>query len=169
MPAAEQQQPGQEAEPAAEPEAGEPQGERVEPPADRMEGVISQSGTSEAPMLRLRPAEGRAVTLTGDFLPELTRLSGATVAVHGTRSGSGMMTRFDVTGYQVVAIGEERPVVGMLVQEGGSYRIGEGSAAVTLTAVPDGLAQNVGATVWVTGVREGGTLRVQSFGIIRSP
>jgi hypothetical protein len=131
-----------------------------------MEGIISQSGTSEAPMLRLRPAEGRAVTLTGELLPELTRLSGATVAVEGTRSGSGMMTRFAVTDYD---IGEERPVVGVLVLEGTTYRIGESSAAVTLSYVPDALAENVGAKVWVTGVREGGALRVQSFGIIRSP
>ena len=167
--AEEQQQPGQEAEPAGGPEAREPQERREEPAADRMEGVISQSGTSEAPMLRLRPAEGRAVTLTGDLLPELTRLSGATVAVEGTQSGSGMMTRFAVTTYEVVGVGGERPVVGVLAQEGSTYRIGEGSAAVTLTYVPDALAHNVGATVWVTGVREGGTLRVQSFGVIRSP
>jgi hypothetical protein len=167
--AEEQVQPGQEAEPTAQPEISEPHEQRAEPAADRMEGIISQSGTSEAPMLRLRPAEGRAVTLTGELLPELTRLSGATVAVVGTRSGSGMMTRFAVTDYQVVAVGEERPVVGVLVLEGGTYRIGEGSAAVTLTYVPDALAQNVGAKVWVTGVREGATIRVQSFGIIRAP
>jgi hypothetical protein len=134
-----------------------------------MEGVISQSGTSEAPMLRLRPAEGRAVTLTGDFLPELTRLSGATVAVHGTRSGSGMMTRFKVAAYEVLAIGGERPVVGVLERDDGTYRIVEGSAAVTLSYLPDGLMENVGATVWVTGVREGGAVRVQSFGIIKRP
>ncbi len=167
--AEEELQPSQEAEPAAEPEVAEPQAEPVEPPADYMEGIISQSGTSEAPMLRLRPAEGRAVTLTGELLPELTRLSGATVAVQGTQSGSGMLTRFEVTDYHVVAIGEERPVVGVLVLEGTTYRIGESSAAVTLSYVPDALAENVGAKVWVTGVREGGALRVQSFGIIRSP
>jgi hypothetical protein len=166
--AEEQVQPGQEAEPGAA-EAREPHEQTAQLAADRMEGIISQSGTSEAPMLRLRPAEGRAVTLTGDLLPELTRLSGVTVAVQGTRSGSGMMTRFAVTDYQVVAVGEERPVVGVLVLDGTTYRIGEGSAAVTLTYVPDGLAQNVGAKVWVTGVREGGTIRVQSFGIIRAP
>jgi hypothetical protein len=165
----EQAPPGEEAEPGARPEVTEPHEQPAEPTADRMEGIISQSGTSEAPMLRLRPAEGRAVTLTGDLLPELTRLSGATVAVQGTRSGSGMMTRFAVTDYEVVAVGEERPVVGVLVLEGTTYRIGVGSAAVTLTYVPDGLAQNVGAKVWVTGVREGGTIRVQSFGIIRAP
>jgi hypothetical protein len=159
-----QVQPGQEAEPTAQPEASEPHEQPAEPAADRMEGIISQSGTSEAPMLRLRPAEGRAVTLTGDLLPELTRLSGVTVAVQGTRSGSGMMTRFEV-----VAVGEEQPVVGVLVLDGTTYRIGEGSAAVTLTYVPDGLAENVGAKVWVTGVREGGTIRVQSFGVIRAP
>jgi hypothetical protein len=60
-------------------------------------------------------------------------------------------------------------VVGVLVLEGTTYRIGESSAAVTLSYVPDALAENVGAKVWVTGVREGGALRVQSFGIIRSP
>jgi hypothetical protein len=125
-----------------------------------------------APRGRFSPARKPSrphVTLTGDLLPELTRLSGVTVAVQGTRSGSGMMTRFAVTDYEVVAVGEEQPVVGVLVLDGTTYRIGEGSAAVTLTYVPDGLAENVGAKVWVTGVREGGTIRVQSFGVIRAP
>ena len=159
VPAEEQMQPGQEAEPAGGTE------QRAEPAADRMEGVVGHSGTSEAPMVRLRPAEGSAVTLTGDLLPELTRLAGVTVAVQGTKSGSGLMARFAVTSYEVVSIDGERPVVGMLVRQGDTYRIGD----VTLAAVPDGLAQNVGGKVWVTGVREGSTLRVQSFGVIRSP
>jgi hypothetical protein len=58
--AEEQVQPGQEAEPGAA-EAREPHEQTAQLAADRMEGIISQSGTSEAPMLRLRPAEGRAV------------------------------------------------------------------------------------------------------------
>lgn len=160
--AEEGRQPGREAEPAAEPAV-------APPPAERMRGTLSLSGTDEAPMVRLRPEEGRGVTLTGELLGELSRLSGAAVAVQGTKRGSGMMAQFEVAGYEIVGIDGERPVVGVLVQERGSYRIGEGGAAVTLAAVPDNLAQNVGAKVWVTGAREGTTLTVQSFGIIRSP
>jgi hypothetical protein len=134
-----------------------------------MEGRVALSGTDQAPMVRLRPAEGQAVTLTGELLSELSRLSGATVAVEGTKRGSGMMAQFEVASYEIVGIDGERPVVGVLEQEGTSFRVVTEGGAVALTNVPDALARNVGGEVWVTGVREGGTLQVQSFGVIRYP
>ena len=162
VPAEEAEQPGLEAPAGGEPTTAQPAG-------DRMQGTLSLSGTDEVPMVRLRPAEGRAVTLTGELLSELSLLAGATVAVEGTKSGSGLMAQFAVVEYEIVGIDGERPVVGILVRERGTYRIGDGSTAVTLSAVPDALARNVGGKVWVTGVREGGELQVQSFGVIRYP
>jgi hypothetical protein len=120
-------------------------------------------------MVRLRPAEGQAVTLTGELLPVLSRLSGATVAVEGTKRGSGMMAQFEVASYEIVGRDGERPDVGVLQRQGTSFRIANEGGTVTLSNVPDALARNVGGEVWVTGVREGGTLQVQSFGVIRYP
>ncbi len=157
----------QQAAPAVEPASGQPA--VAAQPADRMEGRVALSGTDEVPMVRLRPEEGQAVTLTGDLLPELSRLSGATVAVEGTKRGSGMMAQFEVASYEIVGIDGERPVVGVLQQQGTSFRIAAEGGAVALSNVPDALARNVGGEVWVIGVRESGTLQVQSFGVIRYP
>ncbi len=154
----------QPAEPAGEQAVADPV-EAAEPTGDRMQGRVVLTGTSEAPMVSLRPESGTSVNLTGELLPELRRLSGATIAVVGSQRGTGLMAQFAVTRYEIVDIDGQRPAVGLLQQADGGFRVG----TTALTAVPAALGENIGAKVWVTGVREGAALRVQSFGIIRYP
>ena len=137
--------------------------------AEHARGRIMITGSEPMVTVSLAIEGESAVNLTGQLLPELRRLSGATVEVYGTRTGTAPMARFDVVEYEVGEIDGLKPVVGMLRESGGAYRITSGEDETTLAAVPREMSGLAGAKVWVTGVWEGGMLRVQSYGVIREP
>ena len=151
-----------------EPAAVKP-AEQYELGMEPVRGRIMVTGSEPTVMVSLAIEGESALYLKGQLLPELRRLSGATVEVYGARAGTAPMARFDVVEYEVVEIDGLKPVVGVLRESGGAYRIASGEDETTLAAVPRELSGLVGAKVWVTGVWEGGVLRVQSYGVIREP
>lgn len=137
--------------------------------AEHARGRIMVTGSEPTVMVSLAIEGESAVNLTGQLVPEIRRLSGAMVEVHGTRAGTGLMGRFEVAAYEVVEIDGLKPVVGMLRESGGAYGIASAEEETMLAEVPHEMSGLVGAKVWVTGVWEGEVLHVQSYGVIREP
>ncbi len=129
-------------------------------------GSVVSSGTEGMRMVNLRPDDGSPVGLVGELASELARLSGAVVTVRGNPASAPAARGMEVTEYEVVTVNGETPSVGVLERRQGEYWLG-GEPDVHLTGVPDGLAQAVGAKVWVTGSSSADGVRVQSYGIIR--
>jgi hypothetical protein len=73
----------------------------------------------------------------------------------------------DVSGYEIVSIGGDSPVVGTLVERSGAYYLVSGDT-IALGPIPDALRTRVGAKIWVVGPRHDDALSVQAFGVIRS-
>ncbi len=72
----------------------------------------------------------------------------------------------EVTEYEVVSVNGEASSVGVLERRDGEYWLG-GDPGVHLMGVPDALAPEVGAKIWVTGSSAADGVTVQSCGIIR--
>jgi hypothetical protein len=148
---------------AAEPDAEAPSDEVVV-----LRGRVVIAGADPLISVSLLMAGGASVTLAGEFEGELRRLSAAEVEVEGTEAGDSPGRSVAVSAYSIIAVNGETPAVGVLVVRDGEWWL-EGEEPQRLEAVSDGLARQVGAKVWVTGVWEGSTLRVQSYGVIREP
>jgi hypothetical protein len=72
----------------------------------------------------------------------------------------------EVTGYEIVSVAGERPLVGILEQRADGIWL-VGVEARRLEAVPRGLAEHVGAKVWVVGTVGEAGLMVASYGVIK--
>ena len=129
-------------------------------------GPVTSMGTEGMRMVNLRTADGTSVGLVGDLAAELARLSGAVLTVRGNDAPAPADRGLDVTEYEVVDVNGETPSVGVLERRDGAYWLG-GDPDVQLMDVPDALAQEVGAKVWVTGSSGTDGVTVQSYGIIR--
>jgi hypothetical protein len=147
----------------------------ADPPArtapDTMEqrrGTLVITGSEPMTAVTLQRQDGGALTLLGDLEPELRRLSGATVAVHGTRTAHPPRGGFDVRRYEILLIDGQRPHVGTLVVRDGVASLASGSDTVKLAALPAALRTQSGARVWLLGPVTDRTLHVQSYGIIRA-
>jgi hypothetical protein len=124
-------------------------------------GRVVASGTEQEPITMLQ-VEGRmALVVTGALEPELRSLAGATVRARGPESGAARRT-IRVDSYEIVEINGERPFVGVVLTGG---RLAVGPDTLTLAGAPAGMES--GTRVWITGDREGGRLRVSSWGVIR--
>jgi hypothetical protein len=138
------------------------------PMAEELErtGRVVVSGTGALRMVSLQTESGEAVGLTGDLLSELTRLAGGVVSVAGSPARTMQGEGVDVARYDVVSIDGETPTVGVLAQGAGGYRL-EGEDARALVGVPEELASEVGAKIWVVGPDTPDGQRVRSYGVIR--
>jgi hypothetical protein len=132
-------------------------------------GVVRMVGAMPLEQLVLQVGAS-SVSLKGALRDELTTLVGAQVRVWGTPIDNAPPTpprALNVAGYEIVSVGGAAPVVGVLtVLEGALHVVG--TETLRLDAVPDRLLKP-GAKVWLVGTRDGSTLRVQSYGIIREP
>jgi hypothetical protein len=131
-------------------------------------GRVVVSGPEGVRMVSLQTESGVAVGLAGDLLDELTRLSGAVVTVAGPPTQTLQREGVEVVRYELVSIDGEAPVVGVLRGGGGSFRL-EGDEPRTLVGVPEELAAQVGARIWVIGPETPEGQRVRSYGVIRPP
>jgi hypothetical protein len=106
--------------------------------------------------------------VVGRLEPEVRSLAGARVRVEGVPGSGFPGEAVDVRAYEVLAVNGERPYVGVLGGTAQALTLQPASGEqLVLGVVPGGLAQNVGALVWLTGRMEGARLQVQSFGVIR--
>ena len=147
------------------------QGDAAEPPEGgssllEFTGPVTSTGTEGMRMVNLRTEDGTSVGLVGDLAAELARLSGAVLTVRGNDAPAPADRGLDVTEYEVVDVNGETPSVGVLERRDGAYWL-RGDPDVQLMGVPDALAQEVGAKVWVTGSSGTDGVTVQSYGIIR--
>ncbi len=120
--------------------------------------VIQASGTGVAP-----------VAVRGSLKVEIQNLIGAEVRVWGSPTDNQPPTpprAIEVSGYEVVSVGGDTPVVGTLVEEGGAFFLMSG-AKVRLGSIPEALRAHIGAKIWVVGTQHDDALSVQSYGIIR--
>ena len=120
--------------------------------------VIQASGTGVAP-----------VAVRGSLKVEIQNLIGAEVRVWGSPTDNQPPTpprAIEVSGYEVVSVGGDTPVVGTLVEEGGAFFLMSG-AKVRLGSIPEALRTHIGAKIWVVGTQHDDALSVQSYGIIR--
>ncbi len=129
-------------------------------------GPVTSAGIEGMRMVNLRAEDGTSVGLVGDLAAELARLSGAVVTVRGNEAPAPADRGLEVTEYEVVSVNGETPSVGVLERRDGAYWLGD-DPGVHLMGVPDALAQEVGAKVWVTGSSGADGVTVQSYGIIR--
>ncbi len=134
------------------------------------EGTLRVVGPMETAQVVLHSAAA-SVGLTGPAAAELRRLSGATARVRGTpqNNPAALPPRaIAVRDYEILQVDGQRPVVGILVSRNDRLWLA-GRDTVELVGVTADLAQRLGAKLWIVGVREGGQLRVKSFGVIREP
>lgn len=129
-------------------------------------GRVVVSGPEGMRMVSLLTEAGQSVGLVGELIGELTRLSGAVVAVAGAPAQTPQSEGLRVTRYEVVSIDGEVPVVGVLSGENGDFRLEDGQS-VSLVDLPEALLDQVGAKIWVTGPETPNGRRVQSYGVIR--
>ena len=116
----------------------------------------------------LRPnAGGEEIRLHGSLVEELRRLSGLVVSVTGSM-GSSAMQGLDVASYDITSVQGRRPSVGTLVSRDGGLWL-DGDESVRLLNVPTALRSQLGAKVWVLGTTVEGSLRLESYGVIREP
>ena len=146
---------------ASQPSVRDGEGEEIE-----HTGRVVVSGSAGMAVIALQTEGGQSVGLAGELLDELTRLSGAVVAVAGpparTLQGEGV----DVVRYEVVSVDGEKPVVGVLAGGEGAFRL-ESAESLALVDVPEQLAEQVGAKIWVVGPETAEGTRVRSYGVIR--
>lgn len=149
------------------PEA-EPDGPAATAPADTLEGVVRQVGSTPFPRTVVE-GDTASATLTGPLAGELARAAGAVARVTGRRvEGDRPGRTLRVEGYDLLSVDGEEPRVGVLRHEAGTgYRLETGEeGSIALRAVSAGLGSAVGGKVWVV-LGEGGA--VQRYGILREP
>ncbi len=126
-------------------------------------GTVRVAGSTPFPQVLLHPEEdGPEVEIQGAYRSELRNLQGARVRVTG-RLGAGNV--LNASGYEILEIGGQKPLVGLLLVEGETtlLRTGPGEP-VTLRGAPEELRALAGDKVWVITGRDGG---VQAYGLIR--
>lgn len=133
---------------------------------DTVEGTVRQVGSS--PFVRTVVEGADTVTVTGDLESEISRLSGARVLVTGTlATGEYPGPKLRAAAYEILSVDGREPAVGVLAEDGeGFYLERPGAEPVRLRAVSSGLADRIGARVWVVTGEDGS---VRRYGILRPP
>ncbi len=152
-----------------EPSATDPGAMRAAPPQiERLQGRLFETGPDPMVGVTLQLEDGSSVNLIGDFESELHRLSGATVAVTGTRrTDHPTLGTFAVRRYEILSIEGVKPEVGIIESYETEWFLLIDDTPVALAEVPDDLKTRDGAKVWIIGERTQTRLRIQSYGIIR--
>lgn len=133
---------------------------------DSVRGTVRQVGNT--PFVRTVVEGSDTVTVTGDLETEISRLSGARVLVTGTLArGDHPGPSLEAASYEILSVDGREPVVGVLDEDDEGFYLdtGEGDP-VRLRAVSSGLADRVGAKVWVVTGDDGS---VRRYGILRPP
>ena len=139
-----------------------------QPQIERLQGRLLETGPDPMVAVTLQLDDGGSVNLIGDFESELHRLSGATVAVTGTRrTDHPTLGTFAVRRYEILSIEGVKPEVGIIESYETEWFLLIDDTPVALADVPDDLKTRDGAKVWIIGERTQTRLRIQSYGIIR--
>ncbi len=78
------------------------------------------------------------------------------------------MRAVEVTGYEIIAINDQRPLVGTLdVGDEGVWLVAPDKTRRRLLSLPAELRSEDGAKLWIVGRDEEGGLRILSYGILR--
>ena len=145
-----------------------PRGREAPADIEELAGKILITGSEPVVFVTLRIEGESSVTLLGPLLPELRRLSGATVRVRGVRKAAPPFGGFEATSYEITSIDGARPFVGVLQERNSELAI-VGAESIRLSGVSAALRRQAGAKIWVVGHRTDSGLQVQSYGVIREP
>ncbi|MGI9626120.1 MAG: hypothetical protein ACR2QM_04735 [Longimicrobiales bacterium] len=129
---------------------------------EERQGTIVVTGVEGLHRVQLSGAD-EAVFLTGSHVNELMTLGGATVSVVGAPGGP----EFEVYQYSIVQVNGERAWVGVVLSYEDGFRL-DRAEPLRLTGNEDALRDLVGSKVWVTGQLNQDTLRMVSYGVLRS-
>ena len=128
---------------------------------DTLRGIVAVVGTEHDKHVVIRPAGGRAVTLSGPQAALVGRASGAEVWVSGT-SEAGALT---VTEFSVRTVDGIAAVDGTLMAEGvGLVLQTPDGKRHPIANPPEALRQHVGGRVWISGNLNQGPV---AYGIIQ--
>lgn len=135
-------------------------------------GQVSAVGAAPLSQIVVRAGTaGPGVAVRGPRRAELARLVGAEVRVWGPAGANQPPVpprAIEVRGYEILSIGGARPVVGTLLVRNGEIWLA-GRDTLRVSDAPIELRAHEGATVWIVGLVEGGTLRLELYGILREP
>jgi hypothetical protein len=136
-------------------------------------GTVRELGALPLPQLVVQGSDASSapVAVRGPAADEIRNLIGAEVRVWGRPTDNQPPTpprAIEVTGYDVISIGGETPIVGTLELHDATFFL-RSADSVALAAVPGPFAELVGAKIWVVGPLRGSALTVQAYGVIRQP
>jgi hypothetical protein len=132
-------------------------------------GVVASVGADPFMKIVLNAPDGSSVAVDGDLRGEIGQLVGAELRVWGPAEASAPpppARAVNARGYEIVMLAGAKPMVGVLGPHGTTLITTSGDT-VALMGVPEDLAANAGATVWVVGTEHDGGIGVQSYGVIR--
>jgi hypothetical protein len=138
-------------------------------------GVVQEVGAMPLTQLVVQRAGGgepRSVGIRGPLRRDIQNLVGAEVRVWGRPAANQPPTpprAVEVTGYEILSVGGATPVVGTLAADGGGFYLVTSGDRLALDPMPENLRALIGAKIWAVGRRDGGTLHVESYGVIRRP
>lgn len=135
-------------------------------------GTVAEVGAMPITQTVVQTPAGTSVAVVGALRSEIARLVGAEVRIWGPPTDHeppAPRREVDVTGYEIVSVGGERPTVGALVGSTDDLRLAVGADTLRVLDAPPDLARRIGAKVWIVGPEEGGALRVKAYGILRAP
>ncbi len=121
--------------------------------------VVGSEPVSSYPVLRAE--DGTTYTLSGALDPELRRLSGVEIAVHGELQGSNLQA----TEYEIVSVDGQPVEMGVVERApAGGLQLRQSDGTVVALS---GAASNlrVGQKVWVQGPTTS-SVTVQTYGVI---
>ena len=134
-------------------------------------GIVRETGAVPLTQLVVQDRAGTTppVAVRGSLKVEIENLIGAKLLVWGPPTDNHPPTpprAIEVSGYEVISVGGDTPLVGTLVEEGGAFFL-MSDDKVGLGSIPEALRAHVGAKIWIVGTRHDDVLSVQSYGIIR--
>jgi hypothetical protein len=134
----------------------------------QLEGVVAVVGSEPFTQVVLQTSSGQQVAVVGDLRSELANLVGLTVRVTGgpSRAVPPADRAINVRRYDVLGIQGDAVYVGILERSGDEYRL-RADSTWQLVSVPEQLAAEVGAKVWIAGERQDNRITVGLFGIIK--
>lgn len=140
---------------------------RADPCVEGRVGLMP--GPEPVPMIQ---GEGGRFVVTGEGATDLARLESVEVRVCGPVTADEPVGRVDAAGYTILRVNGEPAQAGEVMLDGsgagtGALLLRTADGDLTLTGPVERLREQVGSTVWVTGVAADGRLRVTAYGLIR--
>jgi len=138
-------------------------------------GIVQEVGAMPLTQLvvqRAGGAEPRSVGVRGPLRRDLQNVVGAEVRIWGAPVANQPPPpprAVEVAGYEILSVGGATPVVGTLVADGGSFYLVTAGERLELDPMPENLLALAGAKIWAVGHLDGGTLNVESYGVVRRP